>query len=142
MTGPEHFILDTNVLLRFLMNDHAEQSAAAAALIGRASKSDVVLEIPMTVILETVWTLGSFFKLPRHSISSAILTVLSSPGIKLRAPSWVMDAVADFGKLKTSFGDACIAAEAKASGLAIASFDQDFDSFPGVRRYQPNIVEV
>lgn len=135
--GAGRYIVDANILLRFFLNDHAIQSAAAKDLIQKAAKGTVVLEVPFVTVLETTFTLGRVYKQPRRLIADELLKLLSSPGIRLRAPTWVLDAIEELGSRKSSFGDACIAAEARESTFPIASFDADFDSYPGVQRLNP-----
>ena len=79
------------------------------------------------------------YKLPRKAIADELLKLIDAKGIRLRAPAWTKEALREFGARGVSFGDACIAAEARASGLKIVSFDRDFDSFEGVMRYEPTV---
>ena len=49
--------LDTNVLVRWLTDDDANQSAVVASLLGATAKNDARLFVPITVMLETEWVL-------------------------------------------------------------------------------------
>ncbi|MES2704968.1 MAG: PIN domain-containing protein [Verrucomicrobiota bacterium] len=129
--------MDTNVLLRFLLNDHPEHGPAARELFRRAGAGEVCLEFPFGAIFETVFVLFRHYRQPRRAIADELLKLIEVNGIKLRAPAWITDALREFGDRGVSFGDACIAAEARVSGLKIASFDRDFDSFAGVTRCDP-----
>lgn len=51
--------LDTNVLVRWLTDDDAKQSAIVASLLERAATKEARLFVPVTVILETEWVLRS-----------------------------------------------------------------------------------
>ena len=50
--------LDTNVLVRFLVEDDARQTAEAAALIKRVVDADGTLFVSDIVLCETVWVLA------------------------------------------------------------------------------------
>jgi len=70
-------------------------------------------------------------------IAREFLKILSAPGIKLIGPAWILDAMEEYRTRNVSFGDACLAAEARIENLAIASFDRGLDSFPGITRFEP-----
>ena len=53
--------LDTNVLVRYLVQDDAAQFAAARRLIRRCVADDATLFVPVTVVLELEWVLRSSF---------------------------------------------------------------------------------
>jgi predicted nucleic acid-binding protein len=63
--------------------------------------------------------------------------IVNAAGVRLSAPEWISDAIAEYSNQKISFGDACIAAEARKNRLVVASFDRDFDSLQGSRVLNP-----
>ncbi|MBL9144929.1 MAG: PIN domain-containing protein [Verrucomicrobiaceae bacterium] len=128
-------------MIRFFANDHEAHSAAARNLIRMASTGAMVLVVPFTAISETVFTLRKLYKHSRHETVKQMQRLLSAKGIKTAAPSWISDALEEYAKSVVSFGDACIAAEARHLGLAVATFDSDFDSLPGIVRLNPLAVE-
>ena len=67
--------VDTNVLVRFLVDDDPDQSRAARALFA----SEAVW-IPKTVILETNWVLCSLFGLTDVEVARALSRLLSVEG--------------------------------------------------------------
>ena len=136
MSDPAEVLVDTNILLRFLMNDHPEHSKRAKALIERAGAGKVTLWVPFITIVETLFTLQSFYQIERGSIGLQLLKVLSAPGIKIAADSWILEAIEEYRTRNVSFGDACLAAEARYKNLQIASFDRGFDKFPGIVRFE------
>jgi predicted nucleic acid-binding protein len=130
-------LVDANILLRYLMNDHPQYGRAAKKLIEEAGAGKIVLEIPFITVLETIFTLQSFYRVPKTDIGRELLKVLSAPGIKLTGPPWLLGAVEEYRARNISFGDACIAAEARLENLAVASFDKGLDAFPGIKRFEP-----
>lgn len=51
--------LDTNVLVRYIVQDDAAQLAAAKRLISRFVTEGAALFVPLTVVLELEWVLRS-----------------------------------------------------------------------------------
>ena len=62
--------LDTNVLVRLLTNDDAEQARRAADLID----ASVGCFVPITVVLELEWVLRGAYRLPREAVIQAVLS--------------------------------------------------------------------
>lgn len=137
MTRVQTYLLDTNILLRFLIQDDQQKAAAVKRLVERARSGKVVLDVPFVAISEAVHTLRSFYGVAQDQAAREISNFLNGFGIRLTAPAWVLDALEDCQRRSVSFGDACIAAEARVGALTVASFDSDFDRFPGVTRFEP-----
>jgi predicted nucleic-acid-binding protein len=68
-------IVDTNILVRLVVNDNPEQVARATQLL----RSDSIF-VSKTVLLESEWVLRKAFKLPRESVirSLAVIAGLSN----------------------------------------------------------------
>jgi predicted nucleic-acid-binding protein len=64
-------IVDTNILVRLVVNDNPEQVERAANLIRSNS-----IFISKTVLLESEWVLRKAFKLPRESVIRSLATIV------------------------------------------------------------------
>lgn len=131
------YLVDTNILIRYLTNDEPKHSLAVKKLFERAKSGEVTLRIPFIAITETVFTLASYYEVDRADIGRELLKILSAPGIVLTCPSWIIDAVDEYRANNVSFGDACLAAEARVEGVRIASFDKGLSKFAGILRVDP-----
>ena len=131
------YLLDANILLRFLTNDHRDHSAAAKKLFADAGSGKISLRIPFIAITETVFTLQRLYQADRADIGRELLKLLTAPGVALTCPHWVLEAVEDYQRRNVSFGDACLAAEAQADKISVASFDRGLDKFPRLKRHEP-----
>jgi len=67
-------IIDTNVILRFLLNDNSLQTKQAEKIFLEAEKGS--LEIPDLVIAEIVFVLLSVYKLTKKSVVAKIRSLL------------------------------------------------------------------
>ena len=89
--------IDTNVLLRYLLDDDAKQSKKASAII---TGSDNVL-ITDIVLTETIWTLkGKKYKLDKDSIIKVINALFEEPNIIFEDGQTVWRALSDYTKAK------------------------------------------
>ena len=72
-------ILDTNVLLRFLVGDHKKQKDQAITWFKEAANGERVIVVKQLVIAEAVFVLESFYKHSREDIVSSMLPLLAMP---------------------------------------------------------------
>jgi predicted nucleic acid-binding protein len=139
MTEHPVYLVDANILLRHLTGDHPQHSPLAKKLFSEARVGHIRLHIPFIAITETIFTLQSFYGIERADIGRELLKLLTAPGVTLTCPGWVMEAIESFQTRNVSFGDACLAAEARTANIPIVSFDRGLEKFAGVRRYEPEV---
>lgn len=85
--------VDTNVVLRYLLNDDKTQARKAAALI-RRHKRVLITDV---VLAETVWTLkGRRYKLDKSEICKVVNALFAEPGICFEDNQVVWRALNDF----------------------------------------------
>ena len=126
------YLLDTNILLRFLLADHDELSPKAARLFQRAADREWLLILTDLGIAEAVWVLTSYYKLERKPVAESLAKLLVRAGVHCPDLDPVLDALARFKATNCDFYDCYLAAQAVASGVGIASFDKDFSKFKDV----------
>lgn len=126
-------LIDTNLIIRYLVQDHEKHAKAAGKLFDACDRGDVVIVVLPSVLAECVFVLESFYGHPREDIALALGRLVSSPGIEINDAAIYLDAVDRYGKTKVHFVDCVIAATAVAEKIPIASFDQDFRKFKDVR---------
>jgi len=71
--------LDTNVLVRFLVRDDAEQFERARQLIRREVGRGEPVLVSLLVLLETEWVLRSRYALPKADILAVLSSLLEAP---------------------------------------------------------------
>jgi predicted nucleic-acid-binding protein len=84
--------LDTNVLVRFLVDDDAEQHRQVVSFIGRALARESILLVPSIVLVETVWVLRRSYRLTRTEIAAVLHRLLAVRQLELDARDGVMRA--------------------------------------------------
>ncbi len=120
--------VDTNVLLRYFLNDVPEQAKKARQLVD----SDQHLGLTVIVLAEIAWTLvGPRYRRDRGRVARLLGDLLARDNIvpigfdKAEAQAALLTCAAEVGA--ANFGDAFIAATARSAGLQeIYSFDQRF----------------
>lgn len=125
-------LVDTNLIVRYLVQDHEKHAKEAGKLFDACDRGDVVIVVLPVVLAECVFVLESFYEHPRGDIASALGRLISSPGVEIDAAIH-LDALDRYRKTKVHFVDCLIAATAATEDMPVASFDQDFRKFTDVR---------
>lgn len=124
--------LDTNVLVRYLVQDDGKQAQAARDLIetlGPGRSGFVSRE----VILELVWVLGGSYGLSRDRIATTLENLVGSEELLVEAAEDVVRAANAMRHGGAEFSDRMILAAANRLGAdAVYTFDQDFAQLPKV----------
>ena len=126
-------LLDTNLIIRHLVQDNGSQAKIAGKLFDACDQRELILIVISAVVAESVFVLESFYNHAPHDIAQVLGQLLTSPGIELDDEEIHQSALNEYGKGKHHFIDCLIAAHAKERNLPIASFDQGFRKLPGVK---------
>jgi predicted nucleic-acid-binding protein len=116
--------LDTNVLVRYIMQDDVTQSALASVLIESLSVDEPGF-VPLVAVTELVWVLSSSFELVRTQVVSALETLLQTKEIQVENADVVWRAVRLYRASSADFADCLIERSAAAAGcMRTMSFDR------------------
>jgi len=131
--------LDTNVLLRHLLQDDPEQSMKASAFLERLEHGELKARIADTVVFETVFNLQRRHGVTKAAIRDELLPLIELPAIELPNKHRLRRVFELYVDSNISFADAYHVALMEQLGIEeIATFDRDFDRLPGIRRVEPN----
>jgi len=115
--------LDTNVLVRFLMEDDAEQFGTATAWIRKADERKEKFFLSHVVLSELVWVLAGSYRLPKTQILDIVESLISAKQIELEEYETVRHALHDYALSGCGFADCLIRRKAMAQGCS------DFKTF-------------
>jgi Predicted nucleic-acid-binding protein, contains PIN domain len=73
----EVFFIDTNVLLRFLLNDHQDLSPKAKSIFLKAQEGKIEIYLDEIVVAEAVWTLSSYYQIKKEKIIETLEKLIS-----------------------------------------------------------------
>jgi predicted nucleic acid-binding protein len=126
-------LVDTNLIVRYLVQDHDKHAKAAGKLFDACDRGDLVIVVLPVVLAECVFVLESFYEHARADIASALGRLISSPGVEIPEVTVHLDALNRYPGTKAHFVDCLIAATAVATKVPVSTFDQDFRKFVDVR---------
>ena len=118
--------LDTNVLVRFLVEDDPVQTARARGVIQRAIDSKSACFVSDVVMCELLWVLERSYKLRRKEITQVLGQVLRATHLAFSSSERLAHALEAYSKGRGGFADYLIREHARAHGCeAVATFDED-----------------
>ena len=125
------YLLDTNVILRFLTGEPEAQAQGAKLLFEQNESGVLAVRILPLVIAEVVFVLtGKYYQMERSEVADALVLFLETPSFDVVDRDSLIIGVQIFKQHNVDYVDAYLAAEAQTQGCGIASFDQDFQKIP------------
>ena len=107
--------LDTNVLVRYIMQDDARQSSLATRLIESLSVESPGF-VPLVSIVEFAWVLSSAYELDRGQVVSAFEALLRAKEIMVERAETVWKALRVYEGTNADFADCLIERSAAIAG--------------------------
>ena len=126
--------LDTNVVVRFVVNDDHEQAQRARRLVAAAP-----VLLTTTVVLETEWVLRTVYGIDRSEVHKSLIAFCGLANVTLSEPRLVMGGLKLFG-LGLDLADALhLVGSDRAERFA--SFDRDLRRIAGRLKETIAVVE-
>jgi predicted nucleic-acid-binding protein len=132
-----HCTVDTNVLLRYLIGDVANQYEAARAMLAGLDGGEQPVFCDPATVVETVHALRKFYGFEPENIASTLLPLLEARGFVMPHKSRYIHALELYATTVPHFGDACACAAAmEQTEGRLYSFDKKLSRVEGVTRLE------
>lgn len=116
--------IDTNELVRFLVQDDIDQFEKARKLIKREVTAGRRVLINQLVLMESEWVLRSRYSEPKNKIIEALSGLLEADDVQLEDEAVIEEALYMWKDSNADFADCLIAAKNRRLGYgATATFD-------------------
>lgn len=126
--------IDTNVLVRLLVQDDVAQNARARRAIARAEDAGETIRIHDVVLAETMWTMARRYKATRAQLIEAAQALLDAAAFDFERRADIEHALALFKQSAADFSDCLIFARNAATGCrATLTFDRDCRTLPAAQ---------
>ncbi len=112
-------LIDANIILRYLLNDHPQFSQQAAQIIDNQSVS-----APIEVICEVVYVLYKVYQIPKTEIQQQISSLLDENLITVDKPEVVKYALLSFVNDNIDIVDAILLAYCIIENKSVLTFDK------------------
>lgn len=130
--------IDTNIFLRYLTKDDPVKYDKCREVFKRAIENKMELSTSGIVIAELIWTLMSYYKIPKADIVEKVSIIVGTDNLHIPDKDIITDALILYGRKNIDYIDAYNAAFMKYHGLnEICSYDRDFDVIGDIKRIEP-----
>lgn len=116
-------LLDTNVLLRYLVRDNQTQYQQAEEWFGAAGKGQIDIIVPIIIIAEACFVLESVYRKSRPDIAEAMEVFLSQRWLKVPDRKILLDLWNDY-RSGLHFVDSYLLSSARAQDISVLTFDE------------------
>jgi predicted nucleic acid-binding protein len=125
---------DSNVLVRHLTGDPADQAQRATELL-RGGEELILVDL---VVAEVVYVLEAVYEVDRKQVAELVRAIVGFPAVAVADEALLLRALEIYEQHRIHFAESYLAACAELSGVGVvASFDRDVDRVPSVRRLEP-----
>jgi predicted nucleic-acid-binding protein len=111
--------IDANIVLKIILNDHAELSPKAKEII-----DNNIVEVPVEALCEVVFVLHGHYEANRENISAALKNFFANTRCALSHREAVLKGIAYFGASKLDFVDCILAGYMEIEYDEIYTFDE------------------
>ena len=108
--------IDTNVVVRLLIADDAEQTRRARRLVDQAVSRDEPVLVSLPVMIETEWVLRSRYGLSRETVLGAFRAALEARELSFEDEPALEEALFQWKDSACGFSDCLIAAHNRQLG--------------------------
>ena len=117
-------LIDANIILRYVLDDHAELSPKAKRLIG-----DNIVETPIETLCEVVFVLTRVYGIARKDIADTLLDFYENTNCILPHREAVIRGIEYFGEENLDFVDCIMAGYHEVENFTVHTFDVKLERF-------------
>lgn len=113
-------LIDTNLIIRFLVNDDPQKVSRVEHLLREKSNKNVLLD---TVVAEIIWVLLSYYSLEKEDVAEKVRALIHVDTIECNA-FLINRALTIWEKNIISYIDAYLAAVAELGNMTLYTYDK------------------
>lgn len=130
--------VDTNIFLRYLTKDDPTKYEKCKDIFRKALEGKVALATSGIVITELIWTLLSYYKVPKADVVELISIIVSTGNLYIPDKDIITDALVLYSRKNIDYIDAYNAIYMKYQEFnEIYSYDTDLDAVENFKRVEP-----
>ena len=130
--------IDTNVFLRYLTKDDILKYERCKELFKKAMDGKIALSTSEMVIAELIWTLISYYKVPKAEVIEKISIIVGTENLYIPGKDIVSDALVIFAGKNIDYIDAYNAVFMRYHNMdEIYTYDIHFDAVKDIKREEP-----
>lgn len=117
-------IVDTNVLLRFLVKDNSVLGTKAEEFFKNAAKGKFAIKLNELIVAECLWVLISHYKYSKEQAVGALRQLILREEFKIRDKVLINESLVFYLENNISWVDSYLYCQSKSNGLELITFDE------------------
>lgn len=117
-------LIDTNIVIRYLLGDHAELSPQATEIFDKVEQAALQVVILDSVIMEAFFVLHKFYQQPKAEVIDDLKTILAFNGVINDDKFQIIEALNIVLYKNLDFVDALLCVKSKYYGFELLTFDE------------------
>jgi predicted nucleic-acid-binding protein len=118
------FLIDTNLIIRFLAGDHREHLRIATEIFSKIERGEMEAEILHGVLMEALFVMVKFYRLPKREVIDDLKRILLLRGIT-GEKALLVETLNIMEAESIDFVDALICGKSRFQNYGVLSFDED-----------------
>ncbi len=118
-------LIDTNIIIRYLIKDNETLFVESKKIFDQIENENIKVEIIDGVIMECLYVLTKFYKLPKKEVIEDLIAILHLEGIVNTNKHILLQALTIHNEINIDFVDCLLCAKQKLENYNIISFDSD-----------------
>jgi len=121
----ESLILDTNVFLRFLLDDIPVQTKEATRVFVKAKSKRLKIYVPQIIIFEILFALSKYYKFPKNEVIEKVGTLLVTSYLDIEDRIAFKEALEVYKSKNIDFVDCFLICKSKETNYTLFTFDKN-----------------
>ena len=117
-------IIDTNALLRFLLDDIPSQKKATEQILIQARQKEITLHVAQAIIFEIDFILRKYYHFEKVVVIEHLKSLIATNYINIESQNVFNKALYTYAKNNISFVDSFLLAKAYLENAELFTFDQ------------------
>lgn len=121
-------VVDTNIIVRFLLDDDPKFSPQAKQLFSVAKSQNLPIFVDEVIVAEVVWILTSLYKMEKSIIVSLLQKLLLHTWVVNPRKNLILKTLSVYATHNLDYIDCWIATVAQSKKLTLTTFDHSLDN--------------
>jgi predicted nucleic-acid-binding protein len=115
---------DTNIIVRYLLNDDIEQSPLTETFFKKVLNGETQILILESIVAECIYVLTKIYRVPREEAAGRLADLLRYKGVQNRDRSDLISALTLFSRKNIDIVDCFLVVKSSQAGCELFSFDK------------------
>lgn len=120
-------VVDANIIIRFLLDDHFQLSVLAKSIFLKAQKGAHKIYFDEVIVAEVIWTLSSFYKIKKADLVDKLEKLISQGWVINPKKNLILKALNLYNSSNLHYIDCWILVVSKSLNLPLRTFDKNLE---------------